>query len=45
MFRHIDRLPPEQRPDLERIILPPKLERKHLIWALRQNDKLLNAAK
>lgn len=45
VFRFVDQLPPEYRPDLERLILPKQLDRAHLNWALRQNDKLLNAAK
>lgn len=39
------RLPEGLVPDLERMILPPKLDRAHLRWALRQNDRLLCAAK
>ena len=42
-FAH--RLPEELVPDLERMILPKTLDRAHLRWALRQNDRMLNAAK
>lgn len=45
VFHYVDRLPNELRPDFERIILPPQLDRRHLTWALRQSDKLLIAAK
>ena len=45
VFHYADRLPQELRPDFKRLILPPQLDRRHLTWALRQDDKLLNAAK